>query len=108
MTRYSVEQRAKTFFKGYGYLSFARILFSKCRNQELDTAAKTGLDALEIASRKLVHKAAEATDEFIRIKITGKIVKPKLLPAENSRTVKKIIISHGKAKKILNELRKVL
>ena len=31
--------------------------------QLLDTAAKTGLDALKTASKKVVHKAAEARKE---------------------------------------------
>ena len=30
----------------------------------LDTATKTGLDTLKTASKKVVHKAAEATFEF--------------------------------------------
>ena len=31
----------------------------------LDTAAKTGLDALKTATKRVVHKAAKATGEFI-------------------------------------------
>ena len=40
----------------------------------------TGLDALKAASKKVVHKAAEATGEFIgNKKIADNIVKPKQL-----------------------------
>ena len=58
----------------------------------LDTAGKTGLDALKTASKKVVRKAAEATVKLIESKITGKIMKPKPLPAEYSRKVEDKII----------------
>ena len=51
-----------------------RNLSNKYGKQILDTAAKTGLDDLETASKKVVHKAAEATGEFMGNKITDKIV----------------------------------
>ena len=58
----------------------------------------TGLDALKTASSKRVaHKAAEATGEFIENKIAEKIVK---LYGE-------IIIPPEKREEILNELRQV-
>ena len=43
----------------------------------MDTATKTRQDALKTASRKVVHKAAEATGEFIKKKF-DKIVKPEI------------------------------
>ena len=52
-------------------------LSKKHGKQLLDIATKIGLDALKTASKKVVHKAAEATYEFIGNKITDKIVKPK-------------------------------
>ena len=47
MTRYSVEPRTRKYFKGYGFLSFARSLSNKYRKQLLDTR----LDALKSASK---------------------------------------------------------
>ena len=64
MMQYSVKPRTRKYVKGNGFLSFARISSNKYREQLLDT----GLDASEIASKKVAHKAAEATDEFIGIK----------------------------------------
>ena len=76
--------------------------------QLLDTAAKTGLDALKTASKNVVHKAAEATGDFIGNKIADKIVKLKLLSDKNSIDVEEIIIPPEKREEILNELRQVL
>ena len=58
----------------------------------LDTAAKTGLDALKTATKRVVHKAAKATGEFIWSKITDKILKPKPGPKANSKNVEEVII----------------
>ena len=60
----------------------------------------TGLDASKSASKKVVHKAAEATGEFIENKIADalaklnndKIVKQKSVTDENSRNFEEIII----------------
>ena len=60
----------------------------------LDTAAKTGLDALKTASHKSVHKPAKAIGKFIESKIYNKTVRP--------------IEEEGKGEEILNELRQVL
>ena len=108
MTSYSIEPRMRKYVKGYGFLSFAKNLSNKYGKQLSDTATKIGLDALKIAARKVPHKAAEATDEFIENKIADKIVKPKPLTVENSRNVEKLIISSEKRGQILNELGQVL
>ena len=76
MTRYYLEPRTRKYVKGYKFLSVVRNLCNKYGKQLLDTAAKTGLDALKTASQKVVHKAAEATGDFIGNKIVDKIVKP--------------------------------
>ena len=47
-------------------------------NNYLILLQKTGLDALKIDSKKVVHKTAESTDGFIGNEIADKIVKPKL------------------------------
>ena len=64
----------------------------------------TGLDALKNASKKVVHKAAEETSEFIGNKIVDavaklndeKILKQKPVINENSRNVEEIIIPREK------------
>ena len=69
---------------------------------------KTGLDNVKTASKKVVHKTAEASRELIGNKITENIVKPKTAPNENSRNVDKIVIPPEKRQEILNESRQVL
>ena len=49
LQHYSIEPRTRKYVKEYRFLSFPR----KCKKQLLDT----GLDALKIASKKVVHKA---------------------------------------------------
>ena len=70
----------------------------------LDTARNTGLDATKTASKKLVHKAIEATGEFIGNKIAEKIVKPDA----DLKIVEEINVPPEKREEILNELRKVI
>ena len=98
--QYSIKSRTRK----YVFLSFAIIFSNKYRKQLLDA----GLDAFKSASRKVVHKAAEATDEFLGNKIADKIVKPKHVIDENPRNFEEIIISPEKREEILNELRQVL
>ena len=49
----------------------------------MDANTKTGLDALKTATKKVAHKAAEATGEFI----WNKIANPKPVPQANSRNI---------------------
>lgn len=58
----------------------------------MDTAAKTGLVSLKSTSKKVFHKASEATGEFIRNKISDKIVKPKPVTDEKLRDVEELIV----------------
>ena len=74
----------------------------------MNPATKTTLDSLKPAVKKVAHKAAEPTEEFIGNKIADKFVKPKPVPDENSRNVEEIIIAPEKREEILNELRQVL
>ena len=71
----------------------------------MNTATKTGLDALKTTFKKVVHKAAE---ECIGNTIADKIVKPKSLSDKNSRNDEEIIIPLEKRQEILNEKRQVL
>ena len=66
----------------------------------------TGLDALKSASKKVVHKAAEATGEFIGRKIVDKIVKPKHIIDKNLRNVEEIIIPSEKRRKNIKQIKR--
>ena len=66
------------------------------------------VDTIKTASKKVLHKSAEATGEFKGNKIADKIGKPKPVPDKNLRNVEQIIIPPEKRKEILNELRQVL
>ena len=68
MWQFSIEPRTRKYVKGYRFLSFAR----KCKNKQL---LDTGLDVLRTASKKVVHKAAKVTDEFIGNKIADAVTK---------------------------------
>ena len=102
MTQYSIESRTWKCVKWYGFLSFVR--------KYIKYLLGTGLDALKAASKKVVHKAAEATGEFIgNKKIADNIVKPKqlyILSYSAKKEKKKKI--KNKKEKILNDLRQVL
>ena len=89
-------------------MSFTRNLPDTYGKQLLDTATKTGIDALKTVSKKSVSRAAAATGEFIGNKITYKIGKPKPVPDENSRNVGEIVIPPKEREEIFNELRQVL
>ena len=60
---------------------------------------------MKTASTKIVHKAAEASGEFLGNKIADKIVKPKPESDMNSRYVEEIVIPPEEREEILNELR---
>ena len=104
MTRYSIEPRTRKYIKEYWSVSFSRNLSDKYVKQSLGTATKTGLDGLQTASKKVVHKAAEATGEIIESKIPDKVVKPKNFPGDNSGSLEEIVIPPKKRQ----ELRQVL
>ena len=92
MRCYFREPRTRKYVKAYGFLSFARNLSNKYKNQLLDT----GLDSLKTASKKVFHK----TGEFLGNKITNavaksydnKIVKTKPVINENARNDEEINI----------------
>ena len=102
MERYYVEPRTRKFVKGYGFLSFASNQSNKYGKQLLDAGIN--------ASIKIVHKAAEATREFLGNEIAEKIVKTKPVIDENSTNFEEIIIlseiiemEHYKISKLLND-----
>ena len=75
--RCSVEPRARTYVKGYGFLSFAKnmdkSLCSKYGQKLLDSAKKFTTDAIKTASKRAIQKAEEATGDLICNKIADKI-----------------------------------
>ena len=70
---YSTEGRFRKYVKVYGFLSFARTFGYKYRKKLMDTATKTGIDAAKSASKRVVQKAAEDTEDLIGNKIVDKI-----------------------------------
>ena len=79
--RYSLELNYRKYVKGYGFLSFARKFVDKFGKKLMDTATKTGIDAAQTASKRLVQITAEATGDLIGNKIVDKITsvgKPKI------------------------------
>ena len=75
--RYSIEPKDRVYVKGHGFLSFAKnmgkSLSNKYGQKIIDNAKKSTTDAIKIASKRAIHKKAEATDDLIGNKITDKI-----------------------------------
>ena len=68
MKSFSIETRKRKYYRGYGFLPFAKNLSNKHGKYLLDTATKIGLDALDTAFKRAVHKADKATDNFLGTK----------------------------------------
>ena len=71
--RYSTEPKYRKYVKGYGFLSFSRKFGDKYVTKLMDTATKTGMGAVKTASKWVVQKIAEATEDLIGNKIADKI-----------------------------------
>ena len=71
--RNSAEPRFKKYFKGYGFLSFAKKFGNRYGKKLMDTETKTWMDAAKTASKKVVQKTAEATADLIGNKIADQI-----------------------------------
>ena len=71
--RYSTEPKYKKYARGYGLLPFARKFGDKYGRKIMDTATKTGIDAVKTASKRVAQKTAEATGDLIGSKIADKI-----------------------------------
>ena len=52
--RYSTEPRFKKYVEGYRFLPFARKFGNKYGKKLMDTATKTGIDAVKTASKRAV------------------------------------------------------
>ena len=68
--RYSKERKrmlckiCKKYMKGYGFLSFSIRFGNKYGKKLMHTTTKTGIDAAKTASKKVVQKTAEATEDL--------------------------------------------
>ena len=104
--RYSTEPRFRKYVEGYGFLSFARKFGDKYRKKLMDTATKTGIDAVKTASKRVVQKTAKATVDLVRNKIGDKITS--IGKSKNDDKIKKaeeIYIPPEKRQQIIDDLK---
>ena len=104
--RYSTEPRFNQFFKGYGFLSFAKESGDKYDKKLLYTATKARRDAAKTVSKRVIQKTAKATGDLIGNKIADKttslgISKQK----EKTKKVKEIYILPGERQQIIDDLK---
>ena len=100
MRRYSVEPRMRKYAKGYVFLSFAR----KYKKQLLDT----GLDAVKLLPKKVVHKASKFLGNKTADTVTN-LNNDKIMKLDkNPINVEGITIPPEKRDEILNKLRQLL
>ena len=103
--RYLTEPRFRKYVKGYDFLSFAKKIGNKYGKRLMDTTTKTGMDAVKIASKRVVQKTAEATGDLIGNKIADKITsigKPQ--DKEKPKEIEEIYIPPEK-RQIIDDLR---
>ena len=106
--RYSTEPKFRKYFKGYGFLSFARKVGDKYGKKLMDTATKTGIDAAKTTSKRVVQKAAEATGDLIGNKTADEITslgKTRSKKKEKEEEGQEIYIPPEKRQQIINDLR---
>ena len=106
--RYSTEPKFRKYVQGYGFLSFARKLGDRYGKKLIDTATKTGIDAAKTASKRVVQKTAEATEDLIGNKIADKISsvgKPKEKKKEKINKPEEIYISPERRQQIIDNLK---
>ena len=117
--RYLIEPRDRIYWKGYGFLSFAKnigkSLSNKYGQKLLDSAKKSTTDAIKTASKRAIQKTAEATGVLIGNKVADKITSVSKKSNNNNNnnknveltTHKKRYISTEERQQIINELRLV-
>ena len=104
--KYSTEPKFRKYVKGYSFLSFARKFGDKYGKKIIDTATKTGIDAAETASKRVVQKTAEATADLIGNKIADKITSiGKTKEKENTNKPEEIYIPPEKRQQIIDDLK---
>ena len=85
MTWDSIEPRTRKYAKRYGFLSFVRNFSNKYWKQVLNTGAY----ALKTAPKKVVHKEAEATGDFVEKKLLTELWNKNLQLMKIQETLKK-------------------
>ena len=130
--RYSLEPTYRRYVKGYGFLSFARKFGDEYGKKLMNTATKTGINAVKqfedkygkylkdtskkkgtnfvkTTGKKVVEKRAEATGDLNVNKIADKVTssgKSKNKEKENETNEPgEIIIAPAKRQQIINGLR---
>ena len=104
--RCSTEPKYRKYVKGYSFLSFEGKFGDIYGKKLMDTATKTGIDAVKTASKRVVQKSAEATGDLIRNKIADKTTsagKTKSKEKEDER--QEIYILPEKRQQIIDDLR---
>ena len=86
--RYLTEPKYRKYVRGCVFLSSARKFGDKFAKKLMDTATKIEIDAAETASKRVVHKTAEATGDLIGNKIADKINKIKLVKSKEHEKTK--------------------
>ena len=85
--RYSIEPRDRICVKGYGLLSFAKIMGKRLSNKYgpklLDSVKKSTTDAIKTASKRAIQKTAASTGDLIGNKIADKITRVLKKPSDN-------------------------
>ena len=102
--RYSTEPKFRKYVQGYGFLSFARKLGDRYGKKLIDTATKTGIDAAKTASKRVVHKTAEAKADLIGNKIADEITSVGKTK-EKTNKPEEIYISPEKKQQIIDDLK---
>ena len=115
--RYSLEPRDRIYVKGYGFMSFAKSMSNKYGQEFVDTAKKSATDAINIASKRAIQKAAEATGDLVGNKTADKITSVSKRKSNNNNsnnnnndddveltTQKKRYVSPEERQQIINEL----
>ena len=112
--KYSIESRNRIYVKGYEFMSFAKSMSNKYGKKPVDTAKKSGTDAIKTASKRAIQKTAEATGDLVGNKIADKISISKKKSDDNNNdddveltTPKKRYISPEERQQIIDELRLV-
>ena len=98
--RYSTGPRFRKYVKGYAFC----LLLENLVINMVKKYGKTGIDATKTASKRVVQKTAEATEDLIGNKIADKISsigKSK----EKEKETKEIYISPEKRQEIIDDLR---
>ena len=104
--RYSTGPRFRIFVKGHGFLSFAREFSDKYGKKLMDPATKTGIDTAKTASKRVVEKTAEATEDLIGNKIADKITSiDKKKEKEKTNKVEENYVPPEKRQQIIDDLR---